>query len=84
MPTKTELTAVDRASLFMHHVICLHGCVDDIVSDQDPRFTSKFFSEFCRLTGTKQSLSTAYHPESDASDSRKARSRGSAMFLKIC
>lgn len=57
--TKTELTAVDCAALFRHHVIRLYGFVDDIVSDRDPRFTSKFFSEFCRLTGTKQNMSSA-------------------------
>ena len=66
--TKTELTAVDCAASFMHHVIRLHGYVDDIVSDRDPRFTSKFFSEFCRLTGTKQKMSSAYHPQSDGAD----------------
>ena len=50
---KTELNAVDCAAHFMHHVVRLHGCIDDIASDRDPRFTSKFFAEFCRLSGTQ-------------------------------
>ena len=71
--TKTELTAVDYAALFRHHVIRLHGYVDDIISDRDPRFTSKLFTEFCRLTGTKQHMSSAYHPQSDGQTERVNR-----------
>lgn len=65
---KTELAAVQCAASYMHHVIRLH--VDDIVSDRDPRFTSKFFSEFCRLTETKQHMSSAFHPQSDGPTER--------------
>lgn len=36
-----------------------------IVSDRDPRFTSNFCAEFCRLTGTKQNMSISYHSESN-------------------
>ena len=70
--TKAEFTAVDCAALFRHYVIRLYGYVDDI-SDRDPRFTSKFFTKFCRLTKTKQHMFSAYHPQSDGQTERVSR-----------
>lgn len=62
--TKTEHTFVDCASVIMHHLVRLHGCINDIFSGTDPRFTCKFFAEFCNLAGTKKQIWLAYHPQS--------------------
>ena len=42
-------TAAKIANLYMHYVFKLHGMPSSIVSDKDPVFTSKFWSELLRL-----------------------------------
>lgn len=36
-----------------------------IVCDQDPTFTSQFWTELFRLHGTSFNFSSAYHPQTD-------------------
>ena len=40
---KKEVTAMEYAKLFVDHVFRLHGLPEVIISDRDPRFTSKFW-----------------------------------------
>jgi hypothetical protein len=60
-----DISAEQTASLFLKHVVCLHGLPDDIVSDHGPQFASKFWSRLFGLLGTKINLSSAFHPQSD-------------------
>ena len=73
VPTTTDVSAEECACLFRHHVVRLHGCPTDVVSDRDPRFTSNFFAEYCRLMGVAQNMSTAFHPQSDGQTERVNR-----------
>ena len=52
-PTRTEALAEDVAQLFMEHVIRLHGCPKDVVSNGDTRFASRFWKAVMTLCGTK-------------------------------
>jgi hypothetical protein len=61
------------ARIFVREVWRLHGLPREIISDRDPRFTGHFAREICRLIGTKQSMSTAYHPQSDGQTERVNR-----------
>lgn len=43
----------------------LHGIPSSIVSNRDPRFTSRFWGSLQDALGTKLRLSSTYHPKTD-------------------
>ena len=65
--------AVEFAEAFIANVFSRHGMPENIVTDRDPRFTSKFFRELCKLLQIQQCMSTAYHPQSDGQTERTNR-----------
>jgi len=73
IPTTVHVTGEETARLYMDHVWKHHGVPESIVSDRDPRFTGKFMTEFLKLLGTKQRLSTAFHPQTDGQTERTNR-----------
>jgi len=52
----------------------LHGVPTSIVSDRDPRFTSKFSGSLHQALGTKLHLNSAYHPQTDEQSKRTIQS----------
>jgi hypothetical protein len=73
LPCKKESSSFDIARLFLQNIFVHHGTPTTIVSDRDPRFTSGFWAEFCRLLDIKRNLTTPYHPESDGQTERMNR-----------
>jgi hypothetical protein len=53
------------AKAFFDSIVRLHGLSESIVSNQDPVFTSKFWSELFTLPSVKLQMSSAFHPQSD-------------------
>ena len=70
---KDSISAEETARIFIDTVFRHHGMPDDIVSDRDPRFTSRFWRSLFQLVGTKLKMSTAAHPETDGQTKRVNR-----------
>ena len=70
IPCNEEITAEGTAALYLKHVFIHYGLPAKMISDRDPRFTSRFIREICRLTGIERNPSTAYHPRTDGQSER--------------
>jgi len=73
VPTTTRSSAEDAARLFFDNVWKLHGMPEWLISDRDVRFTSKFWTSLMGLLGTRQNLSSAFHPQTDGQSERVNR-----------
>ena len=65
VPCRKDITAQQYAPLFINHVFKLHRLPEVIISDDDPRFLSKFWAELFAHLGTDLRFSTAFHPQTD-------------------
>ena len=54
----------------MDEVVRWHGVSLSIVSDRDPRFTSRFWKELQLALGTRLNFNTAFHPQTDEQSER--------------
>lgn len=70
IPVRTTNTAHDLAPLYIKEVVRLHGVPKSIVSDRDSKFVSMLWQSLQRAMGTKISLSTAFHPQTDGQSER--------------
>jgi len=70
LPTKMTDPVDKLARLYVNEVVRLHGVPLSIVSDRDPRFTSRLWSCLQRALGTEVNLSTAFHPQTDGQSER--------------
>ena len=64
VPCSEAISAKGVAHLYWQHVGKLHGIPSVVISDRDPRFTSRFWRELWRLLGTDLRMGSGYHPES--------------------
>ncbi|CAI7897450.1 unnamed protein product [Closterium sp. NIES-54] len=70
IPTNATATAEATARLLFNRIITIHGIPATLISDRDPKFTSKFWKELMGLLGTKLAMSLAYHPQTDGQTER--------------
>ena len=63
--TTMDVTSKALAHLFFNHIDHLHGIPNSVISDWGTQFISEFTKDLCSLTGTKQNLSTSFHPQTD-------------------
>lgn len=53
LPINGTITADKLAHLFFDNWVCKYGMPKSIVSDRDPKFTSRFWSKLVALLGCK-------------------------------
>lgn len=65
IPYERTYTSNKMTRLYIENIMRLHGIHITIISDRDPRFTSKFWRSFQEALGKRLAMSTAYHPQTD-------------------
>ena len=62
LPMKVNFSMDRLTSFYVKEIVRMHGVPVSIVSDKDPRFTSRFWHNLQKALCTKLSFSTAFHP----------------------
>jgi len=70
IPFKETWDAEQLAYVFLRIIVSIHGVPDEIISDRDKLFTSKFWTTLLALMGIKRKLSTSFHPQTDGQTER--------------
>jgi hypothetical protein len=68
--TKDEATVQEIGRLFFTHVFKHHALPKDIVSNRDPKFTSKFWRALWKRMGLEFKMSTYFRPQTDGQTER--------------
>ena len=82
IPINERYSLEKLANLYMKEIVSRHGVPVSIVSDRDPRFTSRFWKSFQECLGTKLNMSTAYHPQTDGQSERTIQTLED--MLRVC
>lgn len=61
-------------NMYIESIVCLYGIPSSIVSDNNLRFTLRFWESLHKALGTKLCLSFAYHPQTDGQTERTIQS----------
>ena len=72
------------AELYVDEIVKLHGVPVSIVSDRDPRFTSRFWPKLQKALGTSLHFSIAFHPQIDGQSERTIQTLEDMLRACIC
>ncbi|GJR78965.1 putative reverse transcriptase domain-containing protein [Tanacetum coccineum] len=67
LPIRKNYGISKLAEIFRQEIVRLHGTPTSIVSDRDPKFTSRFWKGLQKAWGTRLKFSTTFHPQTDGS-----------------
>ena len=70
LPVNVEDSLEKLAQLYVDEIVRLHGVLVSIVSDRDPRFTSRFWPSLQIALGTRLHFNIAFHPRTDGQSKR--------------
>ena len=70
LPVRVDYSLNKLAEIYIDEIVRLHGTPVSIVSDRDPRFTSRFWPSLQEALGTKVKFSTSFHPQTDGQSER--------------
>jgi hypothetical protein len=82
-PISSHTDSMEKlADLYVREIVRLHEVSVSIVSDRNPRFTSRFWERLQSFMGTKLNFSTAYHPQTDGQSDRTIQTLED--MLRLC
>ena len=70
LPVRTDYSLDKMIELYIKEIVRLHGIPISIISDRDPRFTSRVWGKLEEALGTRLNFSTTFHPQSDGQSER--------------
>ncbi|GJR51558.1 transposon ty3-G gag-pol polyprotein [Tanacetum coccineum] len=70
LPIRKNYGISKLAEIFQQEIVRLHGTPTSIVSDRDPKFTSRFWKGLQKAWGTRLKFSTSFHPQTDGQSER--------------
>jgi hypothetical protein len=70
LPVKMTDSVDKLAKIYVNKIVRLHGVPTSIVSDRDPRFTSRLWPSIQRALGTNLSINTTFHSQTDGQSER--------------
>nr|GEU99368.1 putative reverse transcriptase domain-containing protein [Tanacetum cinerariifolium] len=70
LATREDYSTERLAKLYIDEIVARHGVPMSIISDQDGRFTSRFWPTLQKDLGMRLDMSTAYHPQTDRQSER--------------
>ncbi|GBG66306.1 hypothetical protein CBR_g58797 [Chara braunii] len=65
VPCRYAISAREVADIVFDRVVRDHDLPLSIISDRDPRFTSRFWRRFHEVYGSQLRFSSSYHPQTD-------------------
>ncbi|GMJ04800.1 hypothetical protein HRI_004149200 [Hibiscus trionum] len=70
IPVRVTYSLEKLAKIYISEIVRLHGVPLSIISDRDPRFTSRFWLALHNALGTRLNFSTSFHPQTDGQSER--------------
>ncbi|KAA3480392.1 DNA/RNA polymerases superfamily protein [Gossypium australe] len=70
IPVRVDYSLQRLAKLYVVEIVRLHRVPALIISDRDPRFTSRFWRALHQALDTRLDFSTAFHPQTDGQSER--------------
>ncbi|GJZ09624.1 putative reverse transcriptase domain-containing protein [Tanacetum coccineum] len=70
IPMNEKYKMEKLTQLYLKEIVCRHGVPVSIISDQDPRFVSRYWRSLQKSLGTNLDMSIAYHPKTDGQSER--------------
>ena len=61
LPVRTDYSLDKLAELYIEEIVQLHEIPVSIISNRDPRFTSRFWGKLQEALGTQLNFNTAFH-----------------------
>ena len=83
LPIKMTYSMDQLAKLYIKEIVQLHGIPVSIVSDRDPRFTSRYWRSLQEALGTKLTFSTTFHPQTDGQTKRTIQTLEDMLWLCV-
>ena len=70
LAVRTDYALDKLVELYIKEIVRLHGIPISIISNRNPRFTSRFWGKLQETLGTRLNFSTTFHPQTDGQSKR--------------